>query len=221
MGGKRRTKGQLFSRAAVVVAHPDDEILWVGGTLLMNSNCHWTVVTLCRRSDPDRAPKFFKVLKYLGAAGTMGDLDDGPEQNPLVPSKVRETVLDLLAGNRSYDVLFTHSPYGEYTRHRRHEEVGWALCDLWTAGDLQLGELRLFAYEDEQGSRSPTAIPTAHSGVHLPERVFEEKMRIITDLYGFAPEGWEARACPRVEAFWCFGRPGALAHWLEQGGNES
>ena len=86
-------EGRSVSRAAVVVAHPDDETLWAGGTLLMSSECHWTVVTLCRRSDTDRAPKFFRVLEYLGAAGTMGDLDDGPEQNPLMPQEVREAVL--------------------------------------------------------------------------------------------------------------------------------
>jgi LmbE family N-acetylglucosaminyl deacetylase len=218
MSGIRGTDRKVFSRAAVVVAHPDDEILWVGGTLLMNPDCHFTVVTLCRGSDPDRAQKFSRVLRYLGASGTMGDLDDEPEQNPLMPQEVREAVLELLAGDRRFDVLFTHSPHGEYTRHRRHEEVGWALCDLWTAGDLHLGELRLFAYEDEQGRRYPTAIASAHNSVHLPDKVFEEKLRIVTGLYGFPPEGWEARACPRVEAFWCFDSPDALTRWLEQGG---
>jgi hypothetical protein len=220
MSGISGTAGKLFSTAALVVAHPDDETLWAGGTLLMNSSCHWTVLTLCRGSDPDRAPKFFKLLRYLGATGAMGDLNDEPEQNPLVPNTIRETVLDLLAGDICFDVLFTHSPRGEYTRHRRHEELGQAMCELWSAGDLRLGELRLFAYEDEQGSRYPTAISTAHSSVHLPEEVFEEKLRIITELYGFPPESWEARACPRVEAFWCFDKPGALTRWLEHGGTE-
>jgi hypothetical protein len=220
MSGTPETKGQLISRAAVVVAHPDDEILWAGGTLLMNPDCHWTVVALCRGSDPDRAPKFFRLLNYIGATGTMGDLDDDPEQNALMPNIVRETVLDLLAGDSCFDVLLTHSPYGEYTRHRRHEEVGRAICDLWTAGDLHLGELRLFAYEDGQRNRYPTAIATAHSIVHLPDKVFKEKLRVITKLYGFPPEGWEARACPQVEAFWCFDRPEALARWLERGGTE-
>jgi len=218
MSGIPGIEGRSVSRAAVVVAHPDDETLWAGGTLMMNSDCHWTVVTLCRRSDPDRAPKFFRVLEYLGATGTMGDLDDGPEQNPLIPQEVREAVLELLSGDRCFDVLFTHSPRGEYTRHRRHEEVGRAICDLWTTGDLYLGELRLFAYEDGQRSRYPTAIATAHSTVPVPDEVFAEKLRIITRLYGFPPEGWEARACPKVEAFWCFDRPETLTRWLEQGG---
>jgi LmbE family N-acetylglucosaminyl deacetylase len=203
-----------------VVAHPDDEVLWMGGTLLMNSDCEWKVVTLCRGGDPDRAPKFLRVMKHLRATGIMGEVDDGPEQTPLSSREVREAVLELLGEDRSFDILYTHSPQGEYTRHRRHEEVGQAICDLWTAADLDLGELRIFAYEDTQRSRYPAAIETAHSSVKLPEEVFKEKLRIITELYGFPPEGWEAHACQQVEAFWCFREPESLIRWLEQGGYE-
>ena len=77
-----------FTSALVIVAHPDDETLWAGGTILMHPETRWTVVALCRRSDPDRAPKFRRVLELLGASGDMGDLDDGPEQTPLRPSDV-------------------------------------------------------------------------------------------------------------------------------------
>lgn len=214
----RKIKGQKASQAVAVVAHPDDEILWMGGTLLMHRHRNWKVVTLCRGSDPDRAPKFFTVLKHLGSSGIMGDMNDGPEQNPLEPQEVREAILKLLAGNKCFDVLFTHSPQGEYSRHRRHEEVGRAICDLWAAADIDLGELRLFAYHDGERSPYPTAIATAHSALELPREVFREKLRIITELYGFPPEGWEARACPQVEAFWCFRGPESLIRWLEQGG---
>ena len=220
MNGVPATRRPRVSRNAVVVAHPDDEILWMGGTLLMDSGCNWKVVTLCRGSDPDRAPKFSMVMEHLGAAGTMGDMNDGPEQDPLTPREVREAVLELLAGDGCFDVLYTHSPQGEYTRHRRHEEVGRAICDLWTAGDIDLGELRLFAYSDARGSRYPAAIETAHSLVKLPAGVSRQKLRIITELYGFPPDGWEARVCPQVEAFWCFREPESLTRWLEQGGFE-
>ena len=54
-------------RAAVVVAHPDDETLWCGGYMLSHPELHWRIVTLCRASDPDRAPKFSRVLERFGA----------------------------------------------------------------------------------------------------------------------------------------------------------
>ena len=69
--------------AAVIVAHPDDETLWAGGTILTHPGINWVILTLCRKSDPDRAPRFFKAIEQFGAKGLMADLDDGPDQKPL------------------------------------------------------------------------------------------------------------------------------------------
>ena len=65
--------------AAVIVAHPDDETLWAGGTIISHPSWKWFIISLTRKSDADRSPKFFKALNILSASGTMGDLDDGPE----------------------------------------------------------------------------------------------------------------------------------------------
>src|SRR5450432_4083986 len=84
-------------QAAVVVAHPDDEALWCGGYILTHPEFDWRIVTLCRGADPDRAPRFRRVLLRLGAQGDMGDLDDGPSQLPLPAAQVQETAARLLA----------------------------------------------------------------------------------------------------------------------------
>jgi len=76
-------------RAAVVVAHPDDETLWCGGYILAHPEFDWRIVTLCRASDPDRAPKFRMVLERLGAVGVMADLDDEPGQVPLPIERIQ------------------------------------------------------------------------------------------------------------------------------------
>src|SRR5471030_1163549 len=94
-------------RAAVVVAHPDDETLWSGGFILTHPEFLWRIVTLCRGSDPDRAPKFRQVLQRLGAEGEMADLDDGPDQTPLPVEQLRETTIRLLAG-ATYNLVLTH-----------------------------------------------------------------------------------------------------------------
>jgi LmbE family N-acetylglucosaminyl deacetylase len=128
-------------RAAVVVAHPDDETLWCGGYILTHPEFHWRVVTLCRALDPDRAPKFRQVLQQLAAEGEMADLDDGPNQAPLPIEQVQETIVRLLAGG-SYSLILTHGPMGEYTQHRRHEECCQSVVELWRAGVLASGSRR-------------------------------------------------------------------------------
>ncbi len=96
----------------------------------MHPDVSWTIITLCRKSDPDRAPKFFKAIEKFNAKGEMGDLDDGPEQKPLDSDTVQNAILMLLP-EHNFDIIITHSTSGEYTRHLRHEEAAHAVFALW------------------------------------------------------------------------------------------
>jgi LmbE family N-acetylglucosaminyl deacetylase len=190
-------------RAAVVVAHPDDEILWCGGYLLTHPEFHWRVVTLCRASDPDRAPKFHRVLQQLGAEGEMADLDDGPDQTPLPIEQIQETILRLLAGG-SYSLILTHGPMGEYTQHRRHEECCQSVVQLWQSGAIKTQRLGMFAYEDGGHAYLPRVRGDADRRDTLTDDIWLQKRKLITDVYGYGAESWEAQTTPREEGFWCF-----------------
>jgi len=192
-----------FKKCAVVVAHPDDETLWAGGTLLMHPESEWTVVTLCRKSDPDRAPKFFRAIEKLNATGAMGDLDDGPEQRPLTSRQVQHEILQSLPSNR-FDLIITHGLNGEYTRHLRHEETAQAVMALWKSDRLSAGQIWRFAYEDGGRKYLPRAVEDADMHIRLQEEIWQRKYDIITDIYGFSPDSFEAGTTPREEAFWCF-----------------
>ncbi|MBB6112015.1 N-acetylglucosaminyl deacetylase, LmbE family [Mucilaginibacter lappiensis] len=198
---------------AIIVAHPDDETLWVGGTILKNRDWQCFIACLCRKNDLDRAPKFEKVLNILGAKGVMGDMDDSPEQRPLPDVLVEESILELLPSTH-FDLIITHSIYGEYTRHRRHEEIGKAIINLWHSALLTTSELWTFAFEDHQKANFPTAIKKASIFYSLPQEIWENKYSIVTNTYGFNPESWEAKTTPKEEAFWRFLNADQAYNWL-------
>lgn len=187
----------------IIVAHPDDEILWAGGTILGHTSWKCFVLCLCRSSDTERAPRFRNVLSILKTEGIMGDLDDGPEQHPLSGAEVENTILTLLPTTH-FDLIITHSAKGEYTRHLRHEETNRAVINLWHTEKLQARELWTFAYED--GHKSYFPMPMQHASIftRLSEKIWLRKYHLITEIYGFAKDSWEARTTPKAEAFWKF-----------------
>ena len=143
----------------------------------------------------------------------MADLNDGPEQAPLPDDQVERTLLETLPSRR-FDRILTHCPLGEYTRHLRHEEVARAVLRLWLAGEITAHELWLFAYEDEAGKRLPTAIASADVTMQLPLDIWQQKLSLVTDVYGFAEDSWEARVTPRREAFFCVTTHIQASAWL-------
>jgi len=201
----------------VLVAHPDDEALWAGGFILGHPGWHWFVGTLCRASDPDRAPRFRRALERYGAEGAMADLDDGPEQKPLRDQDIGAALLGILP-RRHFDLVLTHGPLGEYTRHRRHEEVSRVVSALWRGGELVARELWLFAYEDGGGAYLPRPRQDADYVEMLPRAILEAKRELVTGVYGFAPDSWEGRVVPEAEAFYCLRNGQALPERLLQKG---
>jgi len=200
-------------KVAVIVAHPDDETLWAGGTLLTAQLWECFSVCLCRKDDPDRAPKYYRALDYLGVSGTMGDLDDSPEQVPLAGKELEAAILRLLPPIH-YDLVISHSPQGEYTRHRRHEETGRAVINLWHTQRITTRQLWLFAYEDGQRRYLPQPIQAAPVYYALANRVWEKKHQIITGIYGFGKDTWEAKTTPVAESFWEFADKEEAFRWM-------
>ncbi|AVR45117.1 PIG-L family deacetylase [Christiangramia fulva] len=208
---------EAHKKVAVIVAHPDDETLWCGGLILSNPHHEWFIACLSRENDFDRAPKFKKALTIFKAGGRMNDLDDSPLQPPLSMKDVKTSIMEILP-NDGFDLIITHNPSGEYTRHRRHEEVSKAVIELWYNQRIRTKELWTFAYED--GDKKYLPIPQKKATIHkkLTNQIFDLKYKLITQTYGFLPDSFEALSTPKEEAFWKFETPLDAFIWLKQGG---
>ena len=147
----------------------------------------------------------------------MGDLDDGLGQKPLDEKDVEHAILDLLP-QKHFDLIISHNPSGEYTRHIRHEEVSKAVIKLWHTGKISTNELWTFAYED--GGKKYYPRPVENDTIYrtLTKRIWLKKYSIIIDTYGFEKSSFEAETTPRAEAFWQFTDPYDAKKWLNYGG---
>ena len=206
-----------MKKSTIIVAHPDDETLWAGGTILSHPEWNWKIFTLTRRGDPDRSSKFEKALSYFGASGGMNDLNDDPDQPPLDPARVKKAVLELIKETPGREIVITHGPKGEYTRHLRHEEVSSAVTEMWIAREIESNQLWLFAYEDGNGDYLPRPEKGAEL-FSLPREVWARKRHLVRKIYGFDSDSWESRANPRIEGFWKFKSRENLKNWLNGGG---
>jgi LmbE family N-acetylglucosaminyl deacetylase len=188
-------------RGLVIVAHPDDETIWLSGTVMLNPKIDWTILCLCRASDPDRAPKYFRILKALGAKGSIEDLDDldrWPFQKHVQECKrqIKKHTTGL-----EFDFVITHGTNGEYG-HRDHKSVHEAVYDLCQRGILKTSALLLLNYK-KPNKKIPLLIPRTGSDmlIELPKKIYERKKQLMHEIYGFAIDGIDASYCTQVEAF--------------------
>ena len=102
---------QAQARKLMIVAHPDDELLW-GYKHLAHDPKSWKVICVCCASDPIRVKEFKTVMTALGVDNyEMWDNENtiiGWRLHPLIVRRI-QSELQL-----AYDKVVTHNWYGEY-----------------------------------------------------------------------------------------------------------
>lgn len=185
-------------KSLAVVAHPDDELIWMGGFILRNKNWDWTIVSMCRKDDKDRKPKFEKVCKLLNARNYfISDLDDENLERSVDEKEIEARLFGLLK-TRMYDCIFTHGKNGEYG-HIRHKEVHRAVSSFVKSKKIVCKKIFYFDYIKE--GDLALANKNADLVVNLNSEELKIKKEIITKDYGFHMGGFEELCCAATESF--------------------
>jgi LmbE family N-acetylglucosaminyl deacetylase len=214
-------------KCLVIVAHPDDETIWMGGLMLRHPDWAWRIISLSRGDDPDRAPKFRMAVRVYGATSAISDLDDSPILASLsqdlheIKDRIRETSSKFQIPSSKTQIPDSKFQVRNPTPGTRHPtpETGNLYDMVFTHGAHGEYERHL---RHEQVHRvvkemladgelhgdlvyfayadSNTA-PDAEIIITLHPEEYASKQRVIREIYGFADGQFETQSAGRVEAF--------------------
>lgn len=116
-------------KVLMVVAHPDDEVLWGGEYLLKEGQkVHVVVTSTLNRDTSTRYDEFRAVQEHLGY---HGEFLDGKDSLKIVEtgleSHIQQRIQTLVCG-KDWERIITHGPEGEYG-HPHHQMVHDSVLD--------------------------------------------------------------------------------------------
>jgi LmbE family N-acetylglucosaminyl deacetylase len=188
-------------KGLIIIAHPDDETIWLGGVIMMNPEIDWTVLCLARSDDPDRGPKFARVAAQLNFKYFHENLDDLGRISFLKHVEDTKRIIKKHIGATEFDFIITHGENGEYG-HRDHKSIHEAVRDLAERGKLK-AETILYLHMRQPRKRTPLLVPRVRPDllIDIPARIYEAKKDIMEKIYGYSRDGIDTSYCTKVEAF--------------------
>ena len=113
-----------------VVAHPDDESLWVGGILnslnkMPSINVHLICIT--GGNNETRHNEFKKVMEKINIKSFVVLEHDIPKVGGIFLNNLdqyfTQGLKQLNLSEKNIDLLVTHSPYGDEHQHVQHSQI--------------------------------------------------------------------------------------------------
>ena len=186
----------MYKKVLVIIAHPDDETIWMGGTILRNIN-KWdlTIISLCRKNDKDRAPKFKQICNTLKAKCFMSDLED-EKMNDIPQTEIINRIEEY--ADKDYDYIFTHGKNGEYG-HKRHIDVNKAVNEMLKKKMLSTKKTFFFSYTKK--GKICYADKKSDQFISLGSFLLKKKKKLIQETYGFRKNSFEDLCCRDAESF--------------------
>ncbi|HWY80281.1 MAG TPA: PIG-L family deacetylase [Candidatus Sulfotelmatobacter sp.] len=119
----------------LIVAHPDDETIFCGGTLLSYPNWNWSVVCLTMQMNTPRPEELRKAMELYKNSGvnitSFLSLQKTDEGQPLSETDIDDWKNSIQKLSLSPDIVFTHNSMGEYG-HEHHKGVNKIVHDLFS-----------------------------------------------------------------------------------------
>lgn len=164
--------------AALIVAHPDDETIFCGGTLLSYPQWKWHILCVTMQTDTNRPQEFQNAMSLYKNYGVNIDryltLEKIDRNHVLSETEINDWKNSVQQLNLSPDIVLTHNNMGEYG-HNHHmflsEIVNGLFSNVWE-----------FVYPgDEKISPQPTK--TSIKRIELAEEILKKKRKIFNSCY--------------------------------------
>ena len=175
----------------MVVAHPDDEILWGGEFLIREGwRSHVVVTSTLNKDTQTRLGEFRSVASRLDFHGEFLDGKDTSRPKGGLEERVRIRIRDLVC-DRGWEKIITHGPEGEYG-HRQHQLVHDAVLDAVRSccGSAE----RLYVFEPHlspDGSSKGGAVVFSKDKAEVA-KLYRSQEKVIFDNFG----NWSEKIVP-------------------------